>query len=251
MKKLLTIYLAAIFLGILSISNTHATQSKRIDVLIIGNASSGKTWLRACLLGENPSTFESEYRAATTTVNAAFSSITVDDKQVSLLYWDSPGDPSVHDQLLTFAGERCQFIILTMDLTKHTLGSTGGVDIVEDLLNDWLMSAARQYPEAHLIVACTKKDATSSDTCNEIINRLNAFKGYGRYKGRYDCVLTSAKRDIISVRQIEAIIKRVLSSWGQSKFNNLPIFELPKNGETIKLPCGRTIYIKKGLCQIL
>ncbi len=254
MRKIINYLLVVFFIGIFLVSHAHAEQSKQVDVIFLGNMSSGKTWLRARLLGEDPATFDSEYRLTTDKVNSAFSSTTVNGNQVSLLYWDSPGNPEVHDQLLTFGAQGCQFIVLTVDLKEHTLGSpiaSERVDVVEDLVNNWLMAAARQYPEAHIIVVGTKKDEVSPAVQQAVLSRLNFFKTYGRYSGRLDCILTSAKTDRNSVMEIERIIKRVLGSWTQSRFSSLPIFTLPKNGDEIKLPCGKSIIVKKGLCTLL
>lgn len=247
MKKLMCL-LIMFCSGFFFNSYVKANPSKQIDVLILGNQNSGKTALRSVLIGEKFDFLERKY-TPTSATNFVADSVVVNGKSVEILFWDSPGHPSVKEQLINEGVKGCQFVVITMDMDKDFSSNPDEVDTFEACLNDWVTIIRRNHPKVYMIVVGTKKDTVSEEEQQRILDSMMPFVNLRTFKGKLDCIITSAFKDKASVEQIKNIIKHHIVE-GHVKMEDLPDFKCSSEMKK-KIESKEIIVVKNGWCTLL
>ena len=181
--------------------------------------------------------------------NFVYDSMVVNDQSVSLLLWDSPGHPSVKDQLINEGVKGCQFVVITMDMDEEFSSNPDEADVFEACLNDWITIIRRNHPKVYMIVAGTKKDTVSESEQQRILDSMMPFVNLRTYKGKLDCIITSAYEDKASVEQIRNIIKHHIVE-GHVKMEDLPDFKCSTEMKK-KIESKERIIVTSGWCTLL
>ena len=211
MKKFLLMLMYIFMVGIFVTSNAYAKDNYLVDVIIVGPGGCGKTVLRNALcnrdIEEAVKNFSIRKPTKATEVGLCSEPFEIGDKSYVFIYWDTPGDKYVQDNILKDCVKLGKLFMVVMDLGDPSL-------TFEEFNDKYIKMIKTKFekegaPRPPIVLIGSKSDTVETDT-------KNRFRAY--FKDKCDEVyIVSARNQIANYckENLPKIYAQHCQHWGK------------------------------------